>query len=176
MSEDDRSNVHRVYSHHGRCLTVPEGYVRRACCAPPPALTLALLHLPARCPLVKLADYGTADMSADTLDQPLTVDQFTTLENSSPEMLVLGAGASQAFVVDAWAMGLCLAHLLTGEAPYEELLESVTSPEPLRRALAKGPPHPAAPSAPPLGLTVRPSRRTCLRRVAARRGPLSAPV
>lgn len=137
MTEDDAADVHREYAHHGRSLAVPEECVmerRQLRHLRPPRSSSPL----PRCPLVKLADYGTADMSADTLNQPLTVDQFTTLENSAPEMLVLGACATQAFAIDAWAMGLCLAHLLTGEAPYEELLETVASPEPLRRALAKG--------------------------------------
>ena len=47
--------------------------------------------------------------------------QFTTFENLSLDVLLLGDEAKQGFAVDTWSLGLCLLHLCTGEAPYEEV-------------------------------------------------------
>jgi serine/threonine protein kinase len=41
----------------------------------------------------------------------------------------------QDFSADAWALGLCFLHLLTGNCPYEEVLESVVCPASLRKEL-----------------------------------------
>lgn len=54
--------------------------------------------------------------------------QFTTLENTPPEFLLLGSFARQSYAADTFPLGLCLLHLLTGYAPYEELLKDVHCP------------------------------------------------
>lgn len=95
-----------------------------------------LLDLDAHTPtLALLADFGTADLSPDSLGAPVTAANFTTLENTPPEFLLCGARARQTFGADAWGLGLCLLHLLTGRAPYEELLEAVRCPKDLRLVL-----------------------------------------
>jgi serine/threonine protein kinase len=95
-----------------------------------------LLCLDARSPsLAVLADFGTADISPRTLGAPVAACNFTTLENSPPEFLLCGSAARQGYEADAWGMGLCLLHLLTGRAPYEELLAGVRCPAELRRSL-----------------------------------------
>ena len=84
---------------------------------------------------MKLGDYGTCDCDQQSLGQPIGLEQFTTLENVPVEQLLLGAGATQTFAADTWALGLSLLHLFTGHAPYEELMADVCCPEPLRDAL-----------------------------------------
>jgi serine/threonine protein kinase len=84
---------------------------------------------------VKLGDFGTADVNPATLGAPVGLEQFTTLENTPVEQLLLGAGATQAYAADTWALGLSLLHLFTGHAPYEELLAGVACPEELKVAL-----------------------------------------
>ena len=94
------------------------------------------LQLPADEPsLVVLADFGTADIAPETLGQPITDQQFTTLENTPPDFLLCGGGANQSFAADAFGLGLCVLHLFTGKAPYEELLAPVRCPAELRAAL-----------------------------------------
>lgn len=83
----------------------------------------------------KLGDFGTADVSLSTLGAPVGLEQFTTLENTPIEQLLLGTGATQAYAADTWALGLCLLHLSTGHAPYEELMVAVACPDALREAL-----------------------------------------
>lgn len=82
--------------------------------------------------LVKLADFGTSEMGLSGLCQPVTVNQFTTLENTPPEYLILGSGARQCYSGDCFCLGLAFLHLLTGREPYEELLRDVRCPEYLR--------------------------------------------
>ena len=82
-----------------------------------------------------LADFGTSDISPANADQPIGVQHFTTLENTPPDFLLLGTRATQSGQADAFALGLCWLHLLTGRAPYEELLENLTCPADLRLAL-----------------------------------------
>lgn len=95
-----------------------------------------LLRLDARSPsLAVLADFGTADISPRTLGAPVTACNFTTLENTPPEFLLCGDAARQGYEADAWGMALCMLHLLTGRAPYEELLAPVRCPADLRRSL-----------------------------------------
>jgi serine/threonine protein kinase len=95
-----------------------------------------LLRLDASAPsLAVLADFGTADISPSTLGAAVAACNFTTLENTPPEFLLCGAAARQGFEADAWGMALCLLHLLTGRAPYEELLATVRCPADLRRSL-----------------------------------------
>ena len=43
----------------------------------------------------------------------------------------------QDYSADAWALGLCMLHLLTGNCPYEEVLADVNAPEALVRELHK---------------------------------------
>lgn len=69
------------------------------------------------------------------MNRGLRARHLTTVENAAPDMLLLGDEAKQSFAADSWAAGLCLLHLLTGCCPYEELLESVRCPEPLREAI-----------------------------------------
>ena len=70
--------------------------------------------------------------------------QFTTLENTPPEYLLLGSGARQAFSADTFCLGLSFLHLLTGLEPYEELLRDVRCPEYLLRRLRGIWEHPEA--------------------------------
>ncbi|TMW60447.1 hypothetical protein Poli38472_000489 [Pythium oligandrum] len=86
---------------------------------------------------VKLADYGTADSNVEHLGKPVTLDQFTTLENTPIEFLLEGDAAQQSFAADTFSLGLCLLHLFTGSAPYEEVLESVRCPPALLQDLKR---------------------------------------
>lgn len=63
---------------------------------------------------VKLADYGSADSSVENIGKPVTLDQFTTLENTPVEFLLEGDAAEQSFAADTFSLGLCLLHLFTG--------------------------------------------------------------
>jgi serine/threonine protein kinase len=97
-----------------------------------PAASLRPQHI------VKLADYGTADVRATTLGLPIKPYHLTTLENVAPEMLYLGAACPQSFsTADTWALGLCAVHLLTGAAPYEELLSELHCPALLRKEITR---------------------------------------
>jgi len=87
--------------------------------------------------IAKLADYGTANLSAETNGQPVTLAQFTTIENTPPDYLILGDAAQQGFGHDCFGLGLCMLHLFTGLAPYEEILESVTCPTNLKKKLKR---------------------------------------
>lgn len=87
--------------------------------------------------MVKLADFGTSDVATGTYGQPIGVDHFATLENAPPELLYMGSNATQDFSKDTFSTGLAALHLFTGEAPYEELMESVRCPGELRFALDK---------------------------------------
>lgn len=83
--------------------------------------------------VVKLADYGTADTSIESLNTPIDDTNFATLENTPPDFLLLGNQALQTFAADTFALGLSAVHLLTGDMPYEEILEDVYCPSRLRR-------------------------------------------
>ena len=69
----------------------------------------------------------------------------TTLENAPADFLIHGSAALQGYEADCFAMGLCLLHLLTGRAPYEELFAGLTCPpelaDALRAAWASAPEH-----------------------------------
>jgi serine/threonine protein kinase len=78
--------------------------------------------------LIKLADFGTSTVGMDGLGQSVTVEHFTTLENTAPEFLLLGSAARQSFASDTFALGLCFLHLLTGHEPYEEMMAAVHCP------------------------------------------------
>mmetsp|Transcript_58141 Transcript_58141/g.65002 ORF Transcript_58141/g.65002 Transcript_58141/m.65002 type:complete len:1499 (-) Transcript_58141:1235-5731(-) len=78
--------------------------------------------------IAKLADYGTANVDCATSGQDITIAQFTTLENTPPEFLIMGDQARQGHGHDNFGLGICFLHLFTGHAPYEEILEGVTCP------------------------------------------------
>ena len=63
---------------------------------------------------VKLADYGSADSNPENLGKSVTIDQFTTLENSPIEHLLEGDAAEQSYAADTFCLGLCMLHLFTG--------------------------------------------------------------
>ncbi|KAL7572485.1 hypothetical protein ACA910_000312 [Epithemia clementina (nom. ined.)] len=85
----------------------------------------------------KLADYGTANIQAETTGKPVTIAQFTTLENTPPDFMILGDAAKQGHGHDNFGLGLCMLHLFTGHAPYEEILEEVVCPPLLKKKLRK---------------------------------------
>ena len=87
------------------------------------------LRMPScRAMIAKLADYGTADMQPESNGQPVTIAQFTTIENTPPDYMILGDGAKQGYGHDCFGLGLCMLHLFTGHAPYEEIMETVYCP------------------------------------------------
>ena len=85
--------------------------------------------------IAKLADYGTANIRPESNGQPVTIGQFTTLENSPAEFMISGDAAKQGYGHDSFGLGLCMLHLFTGDAPYEEILENVTCPVAMKRKL-----------------------------------------
>lgn len=85
--------------------------------------------------LAKLADFGTANVRADSNGQPVLIGNFTTLENTPPDYLILGDTATQGYGHDCFGLGLCMLHLFTGHAPYEEILETVRCPPNLKKKL-----------------------------------------
>lgn len=87
--------------------------------------------------IAKLADYGTASIRSEANGQPVTVAQFTTVENTPPEFMILGDSATQGHGHDNWGLGLCMLHLYTGRAPYEEVLEEVRCPPVLKKKLKR---------------------------------------
>ena len=96
------------------------------------------LQMPSdRALIAKLADYGTANMRPDSDGQPVTIGQFTTLENTPPDYLLLGDAAVQGYGHDCFGLGLCMLRLFTGHLPYEEILENVLCPPALKRKLRK---------------------------------------
>ncbi|CEG48546.1 serine threonine protein kinase [Plasmopara halstedii] len=84
---------------------------------------------------VKLADYGAADSNLESLGKAVTADHFTTLENSPVEYMLEGDAAVLSYASDTFSLGLCLLHLLSGRAPYEEILEDVKCPKDLLKDL-----------------------------------------
>jgi serine/threonine protein kinase len=87
--------------------------------------------------IAKLADYGTANVDCATSGQHVTIAQFTTLENTPPEFMIMGDEARQGHGHDCFGLGLCMLHLFAGHAPYEELLDGVTCPVNLKRELRR---------------------------------------
>jgi len=87
--------------------------------------------------IAKLADYGTANIEPESNGQPATIGQFTTLENTPPEFMIVGDAAKQGHGHDAFGLGLCMLHLFTGHAPYEEILEDVVCPSGFKKNLRK---------------------------------------
>ncbi len=96
------------------------------------------LRMPtSRALIAKLADFGTANIRADSDGQPVMLNNFTTLENTPPDFLILGDAALQGYGHDCFGLGLCMLHLFTGDSPYEEILESVKCPPNLRKKLKR---------------------------------------
>jgi hypothetical protein len=87
--------------------------------------------------IAKLADYGTANIDPDSNGQPVTIGQFCTIENSPPDYMLLGDAATQGHGHDCFGLGLCMLHLFTGDAPYEEILENIRCPPTLKMKLQK---------------------------------------
>jgi serine/threonine protein kinase len=87
--------------------------------------------------IAKLADYGTSVLRSNADGQPVSLGQFTTLENTPPDYLILGNAAEQGIGHDCFGLGLCMLHLFTGHGPYEEILEKVVCPENLKGKLRK---------------------------------------
>jgi serine/threonine protein kinase len=85
----------------------------------------------------KIADYGTANVDSTSNGQGVTIAQFTTLENTPPEFLIMGNKARQGHGHDCFGLGLCMLHLFTGHAPYEEILGEVSCPSNLKNQLRK---------------------------------------
>jgi serine/threonine protein kinase len=85
--------------------------------------------------VAKLADFGTANIDPESNGQPLTIAQFTTLENTPPDFMILGDDARQGHGHDNFGLGLCMLHLFTGSAPYEEILEEVRCPSNFKKRL-----------------------------------------
>jgi serine/threonine protein kinase len=83
----------------------------------------------------KVADYGTANTKAESNGQPVTIAQFTTQENTPPDFLILGDAAKQGHGHDNFGLGLCMLHLFTGSAPYEEIMKKVVCPPNLKKKL-----------------------------------------
>ncbi|CAI5726983.1 unnamed protein product [Hyaloperonospora brassicae] len=84
---------------------------------------------------VKLADYGTADSNPEHLGKPVTIEQFTTLENAPIEYLLEGDEAEQSYAADTFCLGLCMLQLFAGSPPYEKILEDVHCPANLLKDL-----------------------------------------
>ena len=87
--------------------------------------------------LVKLADFGTANTRPESNGQPVMLNNFTTIENTPPDFMILGDAAVQGYGHDYFGLGLCMLHLFTGDAPYEEILEPVKCPKNLKKKLKR---------------------------------------
>ena len=87
--------------------------------------------------IAKLADYGTSVLRSNADGQPVSLGQFTTLENTPPDYLILGNAGEQGIGHDCFGLGLCMLHLFTGHGPYEEILEEVVCPENFKAKLHK---------------------------------------
>jgi hypothetical protein len=86
--------------------------------------------------VVKLADYGTADIDRSCTGAALEDRHVTTWENVLPDLLLYGDGARQGFEADVHALGLCFLHLCAGEVPYEEVVAGLRCPGALAATLA----------------------------------------
>ena len=88
------------------------------------AHTCALNMSPEHAYIAKVADYGTANILPDsngqpvtiaqftTLENTVTIAQFTTLENTHPDFMILGDMAQQGYAHDCFGLGLCMLHFL----------------------------------------------------------------
>jgi serine/threonine protein kinase len=87
--------------------------------------------------IAKVADYGTAKVDSTSNGQQVTIAQFTTIENTPPDFIIMGDKACQGHGHDNFGLGLCMLHLFTGHAPYEEILQDVECPPNLKEELRK---------------------------------------
>ena len=87
--------------------------------------------------IAKLADYGTANVDCITNGQNVTIPQFTTLENTPPDFLILGDQALQGHGHDCFGLDLCMLHLFTGHAPYKYILEDISCPPNFKKELRR---------------------------------------
>jgi hypothetical protein len=87
--------------------------------------------------VAKLADYGTANIDSGSNGKQVSIAQFTTLENTPPDFLILGDSACQGHGHDSFGLGICMLHLFTGHAPYEEILSDVSCPPHLKKRLCQ---------------------------------------
>ena len=87
--------------------------------------------------IVKLADFGTANTRPESDGQPVMLNNFTTLENTPPDFMILGDAAVQGYGHDSFGLGLCMLHLFTGDAPYEEILDKIKCPTNFRKKLKR---------------------------------------
>lgn len=85
--------------------------------------------------VAKLTDFGNATVREDTLGASLKLAHWATLENAPPEFFLRGDAAVPGYATDAWALGLCVIHLLLGACPYEEAFAGCVAPPALRAAL-----------------------------------------
>ena len=94
------------------------------------------LNMPAEhANIMKIADYGTANTQPESNGKAVNIAQFTTLENTPADFIILGDKATQGHGHDSFGLGLCMLHLFTGAAPYEEILEEVKCPSGLKKRL-----------------------------------------
>jgi serine/threonine protein kinase len=75
--------------------------------------------------MIKLADFGTADINTNTMGQPIGVDHYTTLENTPPEQLFHGSNAVQDYAHDTFGLGLAILHMFTGQVKKLLMLDRV---------------------------------------------------
>lgn len=82
--------------------------------------------------IIKLADYGTAQMDNNTLNSTIDVGnvyiysyQYTTIENLPIEYFIDSNNCKQDYTCDIWQLGLSFLHLLTGKAPYYSNINQV---------------------------------------------------
>ncbi len=78
---------------------------------------LCMPQLSAYC--IKLGDFGTSELLRNGDSPAVRVRHFSTLENTPPELLVLGTRANVSFAMDTFQMAISMLHLFTGDAPYE---------------------------------------------------------
>ena len=94
--------------------------------------------------LAKLGDFGSSVLRSDCDGHGISLGQFTTLENTPPDYLILGNSATQGHGHDSFALGLAMLHLFTGHCPYEEVLKDVYCPHNFKgklRRIWKQPSH-----------------------------------
>jgi serine/threonine protein kinase len=88
------------------------------------------LHMePEHAWIAKLADFGNSDADSSRNGTPVSIAQFSTLDNTPPDFLILGDDAEQGHSHDAFALGLCMFHLFSGHGPYEEIMKEVICPQ-----------------------------------------------
>jgi hypothetical protein len=58
--------------------------------------------------IAKVADYGTAKVDSTSNGQQVTIAQFTTIENTPPDFIIMGDKACQGHGHDNFGLGLCM--------------------------------------------------------------------